>query len=315
VELALYTDSVPDATLREALDLAAEIGAGSVELATGGQSSAPHLGLSELLGSAAARVTLTAELAERGLRIAALNCSAWPMHPRVGEQHVEVIRRTLQLAGELGVEKVVTMSGCPGDAPAAPTINWITYPWPPDAVELLAAQWERAVALWHDLAAEAAASGVRQIALELHPLHLAYNAPTLLRLRGAVGPVVGANIDPSHLFWQQIDPLRTVRELGDAVHHVHLKDVEVHENELALAGVLDSTPFADHTRRAWTFCTVGRGHDAVFWGAFLDTLRDAGYDDVLSIENEDPVQLAAEGVREAAAFVAPLLPADRQVAT
>jgi len=312
MRLALYTDSVSDATREEALDLAVEIGAEAVELAAGGQSAAPHLRPAELLDSSHARAQLTAELAERGLRLGALNCSAWPMHPRVGDDHLEIIRRTFRLAGELGVEKVVTMSGCPGDAPDAPTFNWVTYPWPPDAVELLAAQWEHALDVWSGLVDEAVANGVRQIALELHPLHLVYNVPTLLRLREAVGPVVGANVDPSHMFWQQIDPVRVVHALGEAVHYVHLKDVELHHDQLALTGVLDSTPFADHEQRAWSFCTVGRGNDETFWRRFFTALRDAGYDDVLSIENEDPVQPAAEGVREAAAFVAPLLADERE---
>jgi sugar phosphate isomerase/epimerase len=225
----------------------------------------------------------------------------------VGDEHLALMRATFRLAGELGVDKVVTMSGCPGDTPASRTINWITYPWPPEAAAVLEEQWERALDVWDGLVGDATANGVTRIALELHPLHLVYNVPTLSRLREAVGPVVGANLDPSHLVWQQIDPVRAVEALGAAVHHVHLKDVELQQHELALAGVLDSRPFADPARRAWIFRTVGRGHGAEFWRAFVDALERAGYDDALCIENEDPLQAAEEGVHEAAAFAAGLL--------
>jgi sugar phosphate isomerase/epimerase len=311
MELCLYTDSVPELTLDAALDLAVEVGAGAVELAAGGQSSAPHLRLHELLGDRRRQAELVEKLDSRGLRLAALNCSAWPLHPRYGDEHVEIMRSTFRLAGALGVDKVVTMSGCPGDSPASATFNWLVYPWPPEAAAIRDAQWKVALDLWRRLADDAAANGITRVALELHPLQLVYNVPTLLRLRGEIGPLVGANVDPSHLFWQRMDPLRVVGALGDAVHHVHLKDLALDEGELALAGVLDSRPFADPARRAWIFRTVGRGHGAPFWSSFVDALRRAGYDDVLSIENEDPILAADDGVREAAAFVAAVLERDR----
>jgi len=307
MELCLYTDSVAALSLDAALDLAVELGAQAVELAAGGQSSAPHLRLDELLGARTRRDALTAKLDAHGLRLAALNCSAWPLHPRLGGEQVGIIRSTFRLAGELGVDKVVTMSGCPGDSPSSATINWLTYPWPPEAVTVREEQWQRALELWRRLADEAAANGVTRVALELHPLQLVYNVPTLERLRAEVGPLVGANVDPSHLFWMQIDPVRVVEALGDAVQHVHLKDVEFRSDELALAGVLDSRPFADPLRRAWIFRTVGRGQGEPFWRSFVEALRAVGYDDVLSIENEDPLVSAEDGVREAVAFASRLL--------
>jgi sugar phosphate isomerase/epimerase len=313
VYVALHTDSVAELTFDDALDLAAEIGAGGVELAVGGQSSAPHLRLSELLGDAAARADLGRRLAARELRLAALNCSAWLLHPRLGDEHLGLVRDTFRLAGELGVPTVVTMSGCPGDSPRSATMNWLTYPWPPETVEISEQQWQLALELWTELAVDAAANGVTRIALELHPLQLVYNVPTLERLRGQVGPVIGANLDPSHLFWQRMDPVRVVDALGAAVHHVHLKDVELHDDEVALAGVLDSRPFADPARRAWSFRTVGAGHGEVFWRSFFGALREAGYRGALSIENEDPLQPAELGVREAAAFATRLLAGDAEV--
>jgi len=307
MDLCLYTDSVPDLSFEGALDLAAAIGCGSIEIAAGGQSSAPHLRLGELLGDRRERIAFADAFATRGLRIAALNCSAWPLHPVLGPAHEAIIRDTIRLAGELGVETVVSMSGTPGDGPGASTLDWVFYPWPTDAMTLLARQWEVAIPFWQEMAAHAAANGVRRIAFELHPLHLVFNVPTLLRMREAVGPVIGANMDPSHLFWQQMDPLAVIAALGPLIGHVHLKDTGLQADRVALAGVLDTTPFDDARDRAWTFRTVGRVHDRAWWTSFISALRSVGYDGPLSIENEDPYLPAVEGVEEAAAFILPLI--------
>ena len=307
MDLGLFTDSVPRASFEGALDLAAEIGASAIEIAVGGVSEMTHADTRTLLADGGARTRFRDAFASRGLRIAALNCSGFPLHPVIGEQQRRSIEDTIRLAGLLEVDKIVTMSGCPGDGPDATTVNWIWYPWPSDAVELLERQWEAAVPFWREMAGFAERHGVRRIAFELHPLYLVYNVPTLERIRSAIGPLIGANVDPSHMFWQQMDPIAVIRALGSAVYHVHLKDTELVPDKVALAGVLDQHPFEDPAGRAWGFRTVGRGHDAGFWAAFIGALREAAYDDVLSIENEDEWQPAEEGVREAAAFMRPLI--------
>lgn len=307
MELSLYTDSVEQLSLEDALDLAVATGCAAVEIAAGGQSSAPHMRVFELLADAGKRDAFRGAITGRGLRIAALNCSAWPLHPLRGREDAELIRATIRLAELLGVRKIVTMSGNPGDGAGSSTINWIWYPWPQDAVELLERQWAEGIPFWREMAAYAADHAVERIALELHPLHLVYNVPTLVRMRAEVGSIIGANVDPSHMFWQRMDPLVVVRTLGEAVHHVHLKDTEIIDDQVALAGVLDQRSFSDPTKRAWVFRTIGRAHGRSFWGAFIGALREAGYDDVLSIENEDVQQPAAEGVAEAASFIRPLL--------
>ncbi len=309
MELGLYTDSVKHDTFERALDLAARVGATGIEIATGGQSLAPHLRVDELLEDPARRGAFADAFAGRGLRIAALNCSAWPMHPTRGDDHVALIRKTFRLASELGVTKVVSMSGCPGDGLGGATVNFAWYPWPEDAMAMLDQQWDQALELWRDLADDAAAHGIERIAFELHPLHLVYNVPTLQRMRDAIGPIIGANMDPSHLFWQGMDPIAAIRALGDAVYHVHLKDTEIIADQVALAGVLDSRPFEDPANRAWVFRTVGSIHGAAFWTAFIDALRDVGYDDALAIENEDASVTAQAGVELGAAFMRPLLAA------
>ena len=238
--------------------------------------------------SGPARARFLEAFASRGLRIAALNCSAWPMHPVVGAAHSALIDKTLRLASELGVSKIVSMSGCPGDGAGATTVNWTWYPWPDDAVALGRRGWDEAVALWTEKSRLAERSGVTRIAFELHPLHIVYNVPTALAFRAEVGDRIGVNLDPSHLFWQQMDPLAAARALGTAVYHVHMKDTEVQADQVALAGVLDNRPFATPEERAWVFRTVGRAHPAAYWSDVRRRPGEVGYDDSLSIEQEDP---------------------------
>jgi sugar phosphate isomerase/epimerase len=307
MDIGLYTDSLSGLPFERALDVAAESGIRSIEIATGGQSSAPHLNLDALLASASERTRFLAAFSSRGLRIGALNCSAWPMHPVVGEAHAGIIDQTFRLASELGVTKVVSMSGCPGDGPGATTVGWTWYPWPDDAIELGRRNWDAAVAFWTARARLAEAAGVTRVAFELHPLHVVYNVPTALAFRKQVGDWIGVNMDPSHLFWQQMDPIAAVRALGPAVFHVHMKDTEVLADQVALAGVLDNRTFENAAQRAWTFRTVGRVRPAQYWARFLDSLAAAGYDDSLAIEQEDPFVTQEEGVREAAAFIGALL--------
>jgi sugar phosphate isomerase/epimerase len=283
------------------------VGATGIEIATGGQSRAPHLRIDALLADAGRRRAFADAFASRGLRIAALNCSAWPLHPVVGERHVALIRDTFRLAAELGVRKIVTMSGNPGDGPGDTAVNFTWYPWPEESMALLDRQWAAAIELWQALGPEAASAGIERIAFELHPLHLVYNVPTFERMRDAVGPILGVNLDPSHLFWQQMDPLAVIRALGPSVHHVHLKDTQVVADQVAIAGVLDQRSFHDPAKRGWVFRTAGSVHDRAWWTSFVAALREAGYDDVLAIENEDAGLPPEAAVAQAAAFMRPIL--------
>jgi sugar phosphate isomerase/epimerase len=307
MELCLFTDSVPKLSFEEALDLAVRVGATTIEIASGGQSSAPHLRLDELLEDDRRRNEFTDAFARRDLRIAALNCSAWPLHPTLGADHRDVIRKTIRLAGLLGVEKIVSMSGTTGDGPGATTIDWMWYPGPEDQVSLQRRQWDAAIATWSDLGRFALDHGVSRVCFELHPQNLVYNVPTFRRFHDALGDPFAVNLDPSHFFWQGIDPIASIRALGSAVGHAHLKDTEIDAEQTLLAGVLDDRPFEPGVARAWQFRTVGAAHDAAWWSSFVSVLQEVGYDDVVSIENEDLTLSEVEGVEASAAFIRPVL--------
>lgn len=303
MEIGLYAESAGLATLQETIERAAALGVTRVELATGGQAERPFLDVDSLLASADARRTLLDQLAAAGVRLSALNASAFPLHPRLGPSHVELTRKTMQLAGLLGVNRIVTQSGAPGDAPGSSVPNWVSYPWPDDMRDTVRRQWQQAIELWRDLAAYGETQGVGRLCFELHPVNLVYNVPTLLHLRSAVGNAIGVNFDPSHLMWQGMDVPACVRALGPAIYHVHIKDVAIHRHNVALVGLLDNRPDATFGERPWTFCTPGFGHDARWWREFVVALQDIGYDDVASIENEDPYLPGIAGVERTVTFL------------
>ena len=302
MKIGMNTDSVGQLTLEQTLDLAADLKLDYVEFATGNWSSAPHLDLDRMLADTSARDHLTAMLAERNLQISALTCSGNPLDPGpAGAQHRQVTDQTLELAGLLGVPRIVIMSGLPG-GPGDANPNWVVVGWPPEAGAMLEWQWtERVIPYWKDLVARSTAIGDIRFCLELHAQQVVFNVPTLQRLRDVVGARVGANLDPSHLMWMGADPIASIRALGDADYHVHAKDTRI-EPSVATRTVLETISLfdPDRSRRAWNYVTLGDGHDAGFWRNFCDELRAAGYDDVLSIEHEDTATTPVEGVRTTA---------------
>jgi sugar phosphate isomerase/epimerase len=168
-------------------------------------------------------------------------------------------------------------------------------------------QWEKKVIpYWKREATFARNNGVN-VALEMHPGFVVYNTETLLRLRKECGKNIGANFDPSHLFWQGIDPVASVRALGEAVFHVHAKDCRIYEANSKLNGVLDTKHYGDEAHRSWIFRTVGYGHGEDFWKDFVSTLRMTGYDGVLSIEHEDSLMSTEEGLQKAVTFLQGIL--------
>ena len=195
------------------------------------------------------------------------------------------------------------MSGCPG-APGDSHANWITTEWPPEVRDVLRWQWDDVlIPYWRDLVAYAREQGVDRLCLELHGHQNVYNVATLKRLRDAVGETVGANLDPSHLMWMGADPLAAAHALGDAIYYVHAKDTRIDPVNAGVNGVIDTTPGSDFQARAWSYITLGLGHDEAWWRAFVAALAAAGYDGVLSIEHEDPAMSAEEGVEKSVALL------------
>jgi sugar phosphate isomerase/epimerase len=282
VKIGLFLALFHDRPLAQAIEQAAAAGCEAVEIST--------------TGSHGQDIESTAR---HGLEISALSCHGNPLHPdgEVAAAADRSFRDAVRLAARLGVETVVTFSGCPGESERSLRPSWVTCSWPDDYPEALAWQWqERVIPYWQEAAAFAREHGVR-IAIEPHPGFVVYNTRTLLRLREVAGENVGANFDPSHLFWQQIDPCASARALAGAVFHVHAKDTGFVDERLALDGVLETR--RDPRERAWIFRSVGDGHPVAFWRSLAAALREAGYDGALSIEHEDPLRSREDGLARA----------------
>ncbi len=309
MKLGVLTVLYQDRPLETVLDHAAEMGLQAVELGAGGWPGTAHCNPVELLKDRSAAQALKKAVEERGLIISALSCHGNPLHPdrSVAADYDRSYRDTVRLACELGVPVVNLFSGCPGDSDQAKFPNWVTCAWPPDFEQLLKWQWEeKVIPYWQEAGRFAQENGVK-LAVEMHPGFVVYNPETLLRLRQAVGPVIGANYDPSHLFWQGIEPEASIRLLGEAIHHVHAKDSYVDPLNVAANGVLDTKPYSDILHRSWTFRTVGYGHDQFTWRTIVSNLRLVGYDYVLSIEHEDAMASVEEGFTRAVAFLKDVL--------
>jgi len=300
VKIGLMTDSVAELSLEEVLGLSVEVGIEALEFGTGNWSSAPHVDLERLNADSWARAGFLRSIHDCGLEISALNCSGNPLHGgEVGRKDDRITRDTIRLAGALGVERVVLMSGCP-PAPGDTVPNWITVAWPPELAGVLAWQWDTVlIPYWRDLAAFATSHGVRKLCLEMHGHQAVYNVRTFARLRDAVGDIVGINFDPSHLFWMGADPIAAIRALGDAICHVHAKDTRIEAWYAAPNGLLETAPNESFRERSWNFATLGYGHDQGWWSTFAATLASVGYDNVVSIEHEDGMMPPVEGVRKA----------------
>lgn len=299
MKIGLVTDSLAPLSVDELLKTSAEMGISNVEFACGNWSSAPHIRLDEMLDSEKTRTEFLAKVRDHGLEISALNASGNQLHPGAsGEEHTACAEKTFRLAGLLGIDRVVMMSGLPG-APGDQWPNWITVAWPPSCAHILDYQWnDVAIPWWKEHVKIANNYGVKRIALEFHGGQLVYNAETFWRLREAVGETVGVNFDPSHLIWMGADPLACIDELGSAIYHVHAKDTSINKAKTAVNSLLETKLVAGPAARSWSYVTLGYGQDELWWKQFCYRLRLVGYDDVLSIEHEDPLLSRREGIQK-----------------
>ena len=294
MRLAIKTCTL-DMPFEEMLDFCAEQDVHAVEIGTGNWSGAPHIDLDEMVSSETARQRWMDQLRRRDIALCALNCSGNPLSY---EKEWEVTEKTFRLAEQLGVEKIVMMSGLPAGCPGDKTPVWVTTSWPPETHNILDYQWnEVAIPKWRELVRMAENCGIRRIALENHGRELVCNPERLLRLREAVGPMVGMNLDPSHLFWMGGDPMEAARVLGEAgaIYHIHGKDSRPERRMCGPNGMLDTKPIDQFRRRAWNYVAVGAGHGAQWWKEFFSVVRMCGYDGDVSLEMEDLTLPMLEG--------------------
>lgn len=305
MKIGVFTVLFADRPFEEALDFIKDTGCDAVEIGTGGAPGNAHCDLDNLVDNDTAQKEWLDKITSRGLEISALSCHGNGLHPQkdIASLADDTYRKTVRLANQLGVANVITFSGCPGDGPNASKPNWVTCPWPTEYLELLNWQWDEVAGPYWSEAAKYAEDNNVRVAIELHPGFLGYHTESFWRLREIGGEALGVNFDPSHLFWQGMDPLVCVRELGDAIYHVHMKDTWLDEPNIKRNGVLDTKEYTDEKNRSWIFRTVGFGHGQEFWRSLVSELRLAGYDGALSIEHEDSLMSTNEGFTRAVEFL------------
>ena len=322
MKLGAYTACLHDRSIDETLKILGEMGLTSAEINAGGFIPAPHLPIDDILASAGAREEYLGKYQQAGITLTGLNVNGNPLNPdpQVGPKHAEDLRRAIEVAALLGVKRVVTMSGLPGGHPGSTAANWVVNPWDSQYLDILDYQWnDVAVPFWKDINARAAAADVK-VCIEMHPHNIVFNPPTLQRLVEQTGAThVGAEMDPSHLFWQGMDPVACVEYLGDLVFHAAAKDTRINPDNVKVFGVLDDrfarTPAgADQVnlggrntlnqwpqQPSWEFVAVGRGHGVEeFWVPFLRALHAVDPDMAVNIEHEDQEFDQVEGLRMAA---------------
>ncbi len=303
MKLGVLTNVIGSTPLKEALAYLKGLGAQMVEIGCGGYPGKQHCDPGVLLHDEAKFNEFVETIKESGLEISALSCHGNPVHPNkeIAKQFDDDLHNAILMAEKLGIHQINTFSGCPGDCPESKNPNWIVCNWPTEYPETLEWQWnEVLIPYWKDFIAFAKEHGVNKIALEMHQGFCVHNTRTPPRLREAVGPEIGANLDPSHLFWQGMDPLKVIRALGgEAIFHVHAKDAIIDNINSPVNGNLDTLSYADMSKRSWIFRSIGYGHDELFWKEFCSQLRLVGYDYVLSIEHEDAMLSTNEGLVKA----------------
>lgn len=313
MKLGFVSDSLGGLPFEDVLNHAQRLGVSGIEVNTCGWSTAPHFDLKGMLGNAPKQRAFSQAFADRGLEIISLNANGNPLHPTDPAQG-EGLKDTIRIAGEMGIKTVCTMSGLPAGTPTDTMPNWVVSSWPPETQAILRYQWEdKLLPFWTEIAALAQSCGVERIALELHGNQCVFNVPSLLKLRAAVGPTIGANLDPSHLFWMGADPLVAAEALGGAIYHVHAKDTFLNAPKQATTSLLENGSLMDIPARSWSYVTLGFGHGEEWWRQFCYRLKMAGYDGWLSIEHEDVLLNSLEGLEKSVALlqgVMPRAPAD-----
>src|SRR3954452_7526278 len=309
MKLGVYTAVLHDRSLREALTVIRSLGLVGAEINAGGFLPTPHLPVDDLLTRRIEPETYLEPFVDTGVELTGLNVNGNPLHadPEVGPEDAEDLRRAIKVAALLGVRRVVTMSGLPAAHPGGRWPAWHVNPWDSGYLDSLEYQWDdAAVPFWREIDALARDHDVK-VCIEMHPQNLVFNPPTLQRLVEKTNAThVGAEMDPSHLFWQGIDPVAAVRYLGDLVFHAAAKDTRINADNVKHYGVLDDrftrTP-ADQSplnlggqntlnqwpqSPSWQFVAVGRGHGVEdFWVPFLQALHDIDPDMAVNIEHED----------------------------
>lgn len=210
----------------------------------------------------------------------------------VRQRAAEDMKLTARLAQRLGVDTVVGFTGS--------SIWRYVAMFPPVPESVIDDGYRDFATRWNPILDVFDECDVR-FALEVHPSEIAYDHWTTVKTLEAIGdrPAFGLNWDPSHMLWQNVDPVSFITDFADRIYHVDCKDTK-----MRLTGrntILSShLPWGD-PRRGWDFVSVGRGD--VPWELSFRALRSIGYEGPISVEWEDAGMDRFMGAREAVEFL------------
>jgi len=308
MELSVMSPVLNSMKLEEAIKYLSQLGVDSMELGVGGYPGKELCDAKDYLENPDKIENLKNLLKKYNVKISAISCHGNPIHPNaeIAKVFEDDFDNAVLLAEKLGIDTIIGFSGCPGDCKESKNPNWVTCAWPPEYLEILDWQWnEVLIPYWKQKTKFCEEHGIKKIAFEMHPGFMVYNPETLMKLRKAVGDIIGANLDPSHLFWQGIDPVEAVKYLGkeNAIYHFHAKDTKIDSDNTKVNGVLDTKSYGDILERSWVFRTVGYGHGKSVWNDIISTLKAVGYEGAISIEHEDALMSPREGLEKAVSFL------------
>ena len=306
MEIGLFTNCFFDKPWGEICQIASEVGIGIVEAGAGALNGKSHCNPAELLkeGEALKRFRKTAD--KYGVEVRELSCMGNFLHPdkAIADELIADLEAAMMLASKIGVKIVNTFAGCPGAGEKAVYPNWIALPYPPEFIEHSRWQWEKKIIpFWKEMVKKAKKLGI-VFGFEMHPGDSIYNTETLLRLREATGAEeIGCKFDPTHLFWQGMDPVACIRRLGKAIVSVHAQDSETNRDVMDVNGMLTTLDYHERRKRPWNLRLVGYGHSEDFWRSLVSALRSEGYDGAIYIEHQDEHLSKVEGLKKAYEFL------------
>lgn len=299
MQLAICTDVFADLCYTDMLDKVRGLGIDAVEMTAGGWGACRHVNTGELLTSKTMRRQFMAELEKRGMRISALNTSCNPLWPsETGKRYARSMYACAELAGKLGVKKLVAMAGLPAGNETDATPNWITstVSWPDFMAPAYEYQWGVTIDFWREFITHCKGCGVEQIAIEEFPGTMVWSAETLLKLRADTDPMLGINLDPSHMMVLGADPIAAARVLKGCIYHVHGKDARIERGMADVNGMPEPRPVTQPADRVWNYVAVGCGKDLQWWKEFFSVVHMMGYNGDISLEMEDLTMSTDAGV-------------------
>ena len=217
MKLGLHINAITyvDKKWEDICRIAKDMGLKTLEPGSGGFVGKNHCNPTDLLKDKELLKEFLKPLEENDLEISALSCHGNPFHPRkdIAEEHTNDLVNSIELASRIGVKIVNCFVGCPGLGEDAKYPAWVTIRWPEEFFTGLTWQWDaRIIPFWQEMVKRARKVKVK-FGIEMHPGNTVFNPEALLKLRETLdAEEIACNLDPSHLFWQGINPLVCIKK-------------------------------------------------------------------------------------------------------